>query len=188
MMKDDTMQKTMMTMTLISLIGLSASGAACYFAGSPIFFSTVITFGTMLYHFAMRLAVGSLIDAKYHNRMNHTKKWFEEKPFERGLYKLLQVKKWKKYLPTYNPQDFDIKRHSAVEIVQTGCQAEVVHEIIMALSFVPVLFSGRFGSLEVFLITSCAAFLFDSIFVIIQRYNRPRLLRLMKKDKLRRKD
>ena len=175
------MKKKMITITVISLIGLSVSGVVYYFTGSPVFFSVAITFGTMLYHFAMRLTVGYLIDAKYHNKMDHTKKWFAERAFERELYKRLQVKKWKKWLPTYNPQDFDLKRHSMKDIVQTTCQAEVVHEVNMVLSFVPVLFSIWFGSLGVFIITSCAAFLFDSIFVIMQRYNRPRLIRLMKK-------
>lgn len=149
--------------------------------GKSVFFSASITFGTIFYHFAMRLAVGYLIDARYHNRMDHTKKWFTEKAFEKKLYKMIQVKKWKKWLPTYNPQDFDLKNRSAAEIVQVSCQAEAVHEVNMALSFVPVVFSVWFGSLDVFLITSFAAFLFDSTFVIIQRYNRPRLLRLMKK-------
>ena len=173
------MKKKMTMMTLISLIGLLISGIIYYFTRSPIFFSVAITFGTTLYHFAMRLAVGYLIDAKYHNRMDYTKKWFAEKPFEQKLYKLLQVKKWKKWFPTYNPQDFDIKFHSVTEIVQTTCQSEVVHEVIMILSFVPIIFSIWFGSLGVFILTSCAAFLFDNVFVIMQRYNRPRLIRLM---------
>ena len=53
----------------------------------------------------------------------------------------------------------------------------------MVLSFVPVAFSVWFGSLGVFLITSFAAFLFDSVFVILQRYNRPRLMRLAGRGK-----
>ena len=46
-------------------------------------------------------------------------------------------------------------------------------------SFVPLLFSLAVGVLPVFLITSLIAAAFDMIFVIIQRYNRPRLLRLI---------
>ena len=90
------------------------------------------------------------------------------------------MKKWKKLFPTFNPQDFDLKSRSLTEIVQVTCQSEVVHEMNMVLSFVPLVFSVWFGSLGVFLLTSCAAFLFDSIFVIMQRYNRPRLIRLIK--------
>lgn len=178
------MKKNMISMTLISLIGLLVSGVIYCLTKSPILFSCAITFGTMLYHFGIRLMVGHLIDARYHNRMDYTRKWFSEKSFERKLYKLMQVKKWKKRLPTYDPQNFDIKSHSMSEIVQVTCQSEIVHEINMVLSFVPVLFSIWFDSLGVFLITSFAAFLFDSMFVIMQRYNRPRLVRLMKKTNL----
>lgn len=129
----------------------------------------------------MRLVVGYSIDAKYHNHMDYTKKWFQEKSFEAKLYKKLQVKKWKKFFPSFNPGDFQLENNSIEEIIQVTCQAEVVHEIIMILSFVPILFTIWFGSLEVFIITSCLSFLFDSIFVIMQRFNRPRLMRLVKK-------
>ena len=170
----------MISMTLISLIVLLVSGVVYYFTKAQVFFSLAITFGTIFYHLAIRLAVGYLVDARYHNRMDYTKKWFTERAFEQKLYKKLQVKKWKKWFPTFNPQDFDLRCRSVTEIVQVSCQAEIVHEVNMVLSFVPVVFSVWFGSLGVFLLTSCAAFLFDSIFVIMQRYNRPRLVRLMK--------
>ena len=175
------MKKNMISVTLISFIGLLLSGTVYYFTTNRIIFSVAITCGTIFYHFAVRLAVGLLIDAKYHNRMDYTKKWFTEKGFERKLYKLIQVKKWKKWLPTFSPQNFDIKSHSIEDIVQVTCQAEAVHEVNMVLSFIPVTFSVWFGSLGVFLLTSFAAFLFDSIFVIMQRYNRPRLIRLIRK-------
>ena len=175
------MKKTMISVTVISLALLVASGAAYAMTDLRPLFSIAITFGTIFYHFAVRLAIGGLIDAKYHNHMDYTKKWFRERPFEKKLYQTLKVKKWKKRLPTFNPEDFDLQNHSVEEIIQVSCQAEVVHEVIMPFSFVPILFSIWFGSLGVFIITSCAAFLFDSIFVIIQRFNRLRLMRLLRK-------
>lgn len=175
------MKKNMISMTLISLIGLLVSGVIYYFTTIRFFFSAAITFGTIFYHLAVRLLVGGLVDARYHNQMDYTQKWFTEKAFEPKFYKKLQVKKWKKRFPTYNPQDFDLKNRSAEEIVQVTCQSEVVHEVNMVLSFVPIVFSVWFGSLGVFLLTSIAAFLFDGVFVIMQRYNRPRLMRLVKK-------
>ena len=174
------MKKNMISMTLISLVILLVSGAIYHFTGIRVIFSVAITFGTMFYHLAIRLAVGYLIDARYHNRMDYTKKWFTERAFERKLYKMIRVRKWKKWFPTFNPQDFDLKNRSVTEIIQVTCQAEIVHEVNMILSFVPVIFSVWFGSLGVFLMTSCAAFCFDSIFVIMQRYNRPRMIRLIK--------
>lgn len=177
------MKKNMVSMTAVSLVGLLVFGTAYYFKKGSVVFSLAVTFGTIFYHLGMRLAVGSVIDAKYHNQMDYTKKWFAEKAFEPKFYGTLKVKKWKNRLPTYSPEYFDVKRHSAVEIVQATCQSEVVHEVNMVLSFVPIVFSVWFGSLGVFIVTSCAAFLFDGIFVIMQRYNRPRLLRLAKRER-----
>lgn len=176
-------KSSMYSITLISLIGLLASAAAYRFLEIRAAYTAAVALGTTFYHLGMRLAVGLSVDAKYHNRMDHTKKWFRVGSFEQRFYKLIRVKQWKKKLPTFTPQNFQLKSRSAAEIIQATCQAEIVHEINMVLSFLPVLFSRWFGSLDVFLITSCLAFLFDGTFVIIQRYNRPRLLRLLKREK-----
>lgn len=175
------LKKKMISIAVISLIFSFVSGTLYAFTETRAFFPVAVTFGTIFYHLAMRLAVGTLIDVKYHNRMDYTKKWFQEKAFEKKLYKKLRVRKWKNRLPTLNPEDFDLKNRSLEEIIQVTCQAEVVHELIMPLSFVPIVFSIWFGSLGVFVITSCVSFLFDSLFVIMQRYNRPRLMRLLKR-------
>lgn len=175
------LKKKMIRVAVISLLISAASGAVYSCTKNQVLFPVAVTFGTIFYHFAMRLAVGSLADAKYHNRMDYTKKWFQERAFEKKLYKKLKVRKWKKWLPTLNPQDFDLKNRSVEEIIQVTCQAEVVHELIMPLSFVPIVFSVWFGSLDVFVVTSCISCLFDGAFVIIQRYNRPRLMRLLKR-------
>lgn len=176
------MKKKMISATFLFFIGLLASTWAYRFTGNGILFSLAITFGTAFYHFAVRLAVGLGIDAKYHNHMDYTGRWFQERPFEPKLYRKMQVKKWKKRLPTFTPEEFDLKSRSVEEIVRSTCQSEVVHELNMPLSLVPILFSRWFGSFGVFLLTSCAAFAFDGIFVVMQRYNRPRLMRLLKKQ------
>jgi hypothetical protein len=58
------------------------------------------------------------------------------------------------------------------------CQSEIVHEIIFVLSFMPILAIIWFGEPLAFIITSILSALFDLMFVIMQRYNRNRILRL----------
>ena len=157
------------------------AGMAYSLTNNHLWLSIAITSGTTFYHFAMRLSVGYIIDAKFHNRMDYTRKWFRQKSFEPELYKRIRVKKWKKRLPTFHPETFQLEKNSAADIIQATCQSEIVHEVIMVLSFVPVLLSVWLGSVEIFLITSVISFLFDGTFVILQRYNRPRLMRLIKK-------
>lgn len=177
------LKKKMISATILFLIGLLASAWAYRFTKNGLFYSAAITFGTAFYHFAVRLAVGLGIDARYHNHMDYTRPWFREKPFEPALYQKMRVKQWKKHLPTFTPEEFDLKSRSLEQVIQAMCQSEIVHEVNMPLSLVPIAFSIWFGSLGVFLLTSCAAFLFDGIFVVMQRYNRPRLMRLMKARK-----
>lgn len=138
--------------------------------------SVVITFFTTFYHFAMRLVVGAVIP----NRFDPQAKWFQPKAFEAPLYKKLGLKKWKENVPTYAPEKFSLEENSLEQIVRNMCQAEVVHEVIVLFSFLPLLFAIPWGEFWVFFITSLVAVAFESVFVVLQRYNRPRIMKLLK--------
>ena len=84
-------------------------------------------------------------------------------------------------MPTYDPAAFSMRNNSLEQIVYNSCVSEAVHEVIVLFSFVPLLFTFLWGALPVFLITSMLAAAFDSCFVMMQRYNRPRLLRILSK-------
>ena len=49
----------------------------------------------------------------------------------------------------------------------------------MLLSLLPIAFIPLLGGAAAMIITSVLAMAFDSLFVIIQRYNRPRLVKIM---------
>lgn len=172
------MKKVMIRLSIIFLCLFIVSFAICLCVRNDIWETLSIIFGVTSYHFLMRLLVGKILDKTLHNSVDYTKKWFIEKPFEKSLYKMIRVKKWKKYMPTYENDYFDIKKHSIAEIIGASCQAEIVHEVIMIFSFLPIILTIWFNSSAVFVITSVLAALFDSVFVIMQRYNRPRLIRL----------
>lgn len=158
---------------------LTVSFAILYeLSDSAVAYSLAVTFFTFAYHFIMRLCVGKL--SSFLPEPNLNVKWYVLKSFEKKLYKRLNVKKWKDYIPTYYPDAFLLDKNAPEDILKTMCNAERVHEIIMILSFVPVLFSICFGEFLVFFITSIIASLVDSVFVIVQRYNRPRILKLIR--------
>ena len=146
---------------------------------SPLLLILAITAGTTAYHFIMRLLVGYIFDFLLHNRVDYTAPWFRSKAFEPKLYKALRVKLWKGKMGTYDPKSFDPKLHSWEEIASATCQAELVHEVIIALSFLPLLAAIVFGAFPAFAVTSVLAAGFDAIFVIMQRYNRPRIIKLI---------
>lgn len=167
--------------------GLTAALAVFYGTGAGAALSVAITLGITLYHVAMRLLVGLCIHGIYHNKMAGTGRWFREKPFERRLYRLLRVHRWKRWLPTWEKAFFDLQRRTPAEVVEATCQAEVVHELIAALSLLPMAMIPVWGAPGVILLTSVAAALVDLMFAVLQRYNRPRLLRLAERMQQRQK-
>lgn len=167
-MKLSALISSLITVMLIAVYLLTKNG---------VLFALAVTAGTFAYHFNMRLLVGSAVDAIMRNRADPNRHWYKERAFEAKLYRFLRVKRWKLRLPTYAPDLFSMTEHTPWEILQAGCQAEIVHEVIVLLSFLPLFFAIPFGEFPVFLITSLLSALFDSLFVILQRYNRPRLLR-----------
>ena len=178
------MKKVMYTASILSVLCLIASIVAYESLGDSIYLTLAITAGTISYHLLIRLAVGHTVDAIMKNRANLSARWFTPKRFETKLYRALGVKHWKGRLPPYSPETFDISLHSYREIAMATCQAEIVHEIIAILSLLPILAIIPFGTPIVFVLTSVLPMLYDLCFVMIQRFNRPRLLRLSQlKDK-----
>lgn len=176
------MAKTMKLCAAVS-IGLTLLCVVLYgFTHTGFFRVLAISFGTAAYHFAMRLAVGTGIHLLLRNHVNYRARWFQVSEGEKKLYKKLNVQKWKAKMPTYDPESFDPKRHSWDALAQAMCQAELVHEAIILLSFVPVFAAIPFGAFWVFMITSLLSACIDAAFVIMQRYNRPRLLRLLSRS------
>ena len=177
------MAKVMKGLTALSFLLTVVFGALWLtaFQWADVF---TITFGTFFYHFAMRLLVGYGINAFMRNRADLRKDRYQLRPFEVRLYKALKVKKWKSTMPTYAPNTFDPRQHSWEEIAQAMCQAEVVHEVIIVLSFVPLLAAIPFGAFPVFLVTSLLAAAYDLCFVVMQRYNRPRIVKLINKERV----
>lgn len=149
-----------------------------------VFETLAITALTFFFHFAVRLLIGGLVSmATSVKKPDYNNWWFKEKAFERKLYKVLKVKEWKKHMPTYSPENFSLEKHSMEDIILSTCQAELTHEWIALASFIPLSFISKFGAAGVFIITSIMAAGVDMLFVLIQRYNRPRLIKMLKYQK-----
>lgn len=144
-----------------------------------------VTFLTISYHFIMRMTVGELITIRYRNRkFNLNSAGFRMYQFEPELYKRLKVKKWKKNIITAKPEQFDISKNGMEGMLHNIAQAELVHRIIMVLSFVPLVLIIPYGAPIIFIMTSIFSCLIDLQLVIVQRYNRPRVIKLMETAKI----
>lgn len=140
--------------------------------------STAISVGTTFYHFVMRMFAGAVVPHRDWTKC----RWFRQRPWEPKLYAALHVKRWKGRMPTYDPDLFSLEENTLTQIIQNSCRAEVIHEVIIVLSFLPVMVIPRFGAAVVFWLTSLFAAAFDCLFVVMQRYNRPRLERILSKE------
>lgn len=176
------MKKILKILIFISITITILTAILYEFFSTEIFLTLLITFGTTTYHFAIRLLISAFINKIMNNHADYYKRWYQPYFFEETLYKILRVKRWKNIMPTYNPDLFLLKEHTLEEVIQAMCQAEIIHEIIIVWSFLPLLVSIKFGTFYIFLITSIIAGSFDMMFVIIQRYNRPRMMKLVKKQ------
>ena len=167
----------MKTAAAVMAVGTAVLIGIHLYAPNSAALAVAISCGTTCYHFAMRQLVGHLVPP-----VKGTSPWFRPRRWEAPLYRFLGVKSWKRRLPTYDPRQFSLKENTAQQVVRNMCGAEVVHEIIMLCSFLPLLTVPFFGKFWVFFITSLLSALFDSLFVMAQRYNRPRLEKIVQKQ------
>ena len=140
-----------------------------------------ITAFTIMYHFWVRIIMGN-VSKLFKKHINYKQWWFKERKFEKKLYKILKVKSWKDKALTYNPETFSLKEHSLEEIANTMAKSEIDHWINEAISLSTLLFAIPWGAFFIFLITAIAAMIFDSQFIIIQRYNRPRIVKILERE------
>lgn len=135
---------------------------------------------TIMYHLWLRIIMGNISKLF---RVNYKTFWFREKKFEKSLYKLLKVKRWKNKTLTYNPELYDVEKRTLEEIASTTAKSELDHLINVLIAFSTVFFGLIWGMTWIFALTAFFAAVFDAQFIVIQRYNRPRLIKLINREK-----
>ena len=149
---------------------------------SSIFLWIGITSFTTMYHLWLRIIMGN-VSKLFKKHISYNQWWFKERKFEKKLYKLLKVKKWKGKALTYNPELFSLKDYSLEDIASTMTKAELDHWINELISLSTLSFSLLWGKFWIFLLTAIIAMLFDAQFIVIQRYNIPRIIKIIEKEK-----
>lgn len=155
--------------------------------GGTFWFTLAVASATGTYHIVMRRWVGNFWNAVLHNHADYQRRWFRVSRREMRLYQKLNVRRWKNKMPTNDPDSFNPKTHSWDELAQTTCQSELVHETSVVLSFAPLLVVPWTGGFPAFLISSILAAAVDTLFVMMQRYNRGRIVHLLEHQQARRK-
>lgn len=129
----------------------------------------------ILYHFGLRIFMGEVTKRL---KINYMHPWFKRRSFEKKLYRLLRVRSWKDRVLTFEPENYDFEKRTLDELATTMAKSELDHWINEVISLTSILFLFLWGCPSAFIITAALAMLFDGQFIIVQRYNRPIVLRL----------
>lgn len=143
----------------------------------------VVSF-TVLYHFWLRILLGSFTRRL---PIRYTHAWFRQRKFETRLYRFLRVRKWKDKVLTYDPDAFSMEKHTYEEIAYAMAKAETDHWINELLSLSTLLFIPIWGAWWAFVPSVVLAMLFDAQFIVVQRYHRPIILRVIARNNQRTK-
>ena len=131
----------------------------------------------ILYHFGLRILMG-FVTKKL--KISYAHPWYKSRRFEKKLYRLLKVRNWKDKVLTFEPDKYDFKNRTLPQLATTMAKSELDHWINELISVISILFAFIWGCAPAFVITAILAMLFDAQFIIVQRYNRPIVLRLMR--------
>ena len=180
-----TSRKTLFTIILIiSLSVLLPCGAILLHLAIGSRFTKFLAAATALtgYNFLVRTLIGQTVTffLQNKNHFNLENAWLRPKKFEKKFYRVLKVKKWKKHAATAIPEQFDLETLPLETIVKNMIQAELVHLIIIFAVLLPVFFARRTDFPHLVVIGSVFSAVWDMQYVILQRYNRPKVVRLMK--------
>lgn len=93
------------------------------------------------------------------------------------------VRKWKDKVLTFDPSAYDFKNRTLEQLATTMSKSELDHWINEIISVFSIFFALLWGSWCVFLITAIIAMLFDAQFIVVQRFNRPIVLRVLERRK-----
>ena len=155
----------MYTVILFTAI-LSFLCFATYYSGkhnsNAILWTGIVSF-MILYHFGLRIFMGEI-----------TKLFFEP-----SLYKMLHVRKWKDKVLTFDPESFNFRTRTLSQLATTMAKSELDHWINEIISLTSIFFCFLWGYPLIFVGTAVLAMLFDAQFIVVQRYNRPIVLKLM---------
>ncbi len=165
---------------IVLTIVISVLSFSLYYPGicksTAVLWVGIVSF-MILYHFGLRIFMGKITN-KFSIDYSHP--WYNTRKFEKNLYKLLKVRKWKDKVLTFEPEKYDFKNRTPEQLAATMSKSELDHWINELISLLSILFVFIWGCAPAFIISAVLAMLFDAQFIIVQRYNRPIVLQLMR--------
>lgn len=153
------------------------------YENTAVLWTGIVSF-MILYHFGLRILMGNITKLF---KVNYHHSWYRQRSFEKKLYKILRVRKWKDKVLTFDPESFNFQNRTLEQLATTMAKSELDHWINEIISAISIFFTFFWGCFPAFFISAIVAMIFDVQFIIVQRYNRPIVLRLMERWKMKKK-
>lgn len=155
-----------------------------YYTGNTdsliVFWIGMVTF-TIMYHFWVRIIMGNVLKL-FKKHITYKQYFFKEKKFEKKFYDLIKVKSWKDKVLTYAPQEFDLKENSLETVANNMAKAELDHWINSLISISTISFGFISNVFWPFIVSAIFAMAFETQFIVLQRYNRPRVVKIIERE------
>lgn len=155
------------------VLALAAESDFCFYG--PVLMASVF------FHVVVMVLSAPLVQAVFKKNFNYRSFWFRQKGFEQTLYRVIKVKIWKSKIVSYDKSEYLFSKHTPLEVIMNMCHAEIVHEVIAVASYLSVLLGLLVDHYLIFLVSSFCFSLCHLVFVFVQRYNRPRVVRIHEK-------
>lgn len=175
-------KRLMYTVAFVSLFLMFALFALAERTGNRAFTALGITAVVICYHFTTRLVMGSIFDGVHSSYFKPDSFRFQEMRFEKKLYKVIGVRKWKKFLPVVDEERFALKMNTYDTLIGETCRMEAMHWMNALISLASVMFSTLFRATPVFVVTAIVGVLVELALISVQRYNRPRFRKMVDKE------
>lgn len=104
--------------------------------------------------------------------------WYKQYNWEKSLFKKIKIKTWKNKSPTYDAKMFSLSNHSKDDILKLMIQSENVHLLLIFASYIPIILGKYYGHYPVLILLATIFSLSHIPFVMIQRFNIPRIIKL----------
>lgn len=140
---------------------------------------------TLLIVIAIDSIIAAIVHAVPEKKINPFKKYYKTSKKERVFYEKLGVRKWKdlipesgKYLCHFSKTNVEKPTNNeyVLKFLKETCYAEIMHLISIFLGFIPIVFMPL--KLSVVLPIALVNAFLQTLPVIVQRYNRVRLISL----------
>lgn len=152
--------------------------------GTEVFLIIGVIAMSVSYQLIVRLFIGIVCEGLFKDGVDYDNSgWFETSDSEEGFYRRLNIRRWKGRLPEFEETDFSLKKHGVENLIIETCRTEVRHEVNMIASFVSLFLGVFFGRLWIFFVIALVSALIDFVFVAVQRYNRPRMIKIASKQR-----